>query len=213
METGRYKIKYAYGIGYIRPYAITHPLHKQHQVIFATEKIYIFLRLYSLLILILSEAKLALEDTKTYHQILALLKSYKLEEISFKVYEMKCRTLSPSLVCKLAALPRLVEKCCDFFYKLVKEDVLLRLYDLSHFCSLDLTLLRTMSLDVTSEASYRIQYSPEEGKLCFMFLNFDTDMVVATPKSLLKEDVVMEEGFENAMVSRGPPSKRLKIKL
>ena len=90
----------------------------------------------------------------------------------------------------------------------MKEDVLLKLYDLSQFCSSDLTLLRTMSFEVTSEATYRIQYSSHEGKMCFMFLNFDTDMVVSTPKSLLKED---GDDFED--VSRGPPSKRLKIKL
>ena len=102
---------------------------------FATEKIYIFLRLYTLFVLILTEAKQSL-DNKTFYQILQLLKSYKAEEISFKMYEMKCRSLSPSLVCKLAALPRLLEKCTDFMLKVVKEDALLSLYDLSQFCSL-----------------------------------------------------------------------------
>ena len=80
-----------------------------------------------------------------------------------------------------------------------------------------------MSFEQTSEATYRIQYIPKEEKLCFMFLNFDTDMIVTTPRSLLlkDQDVAMEDKQQNnsllddnvVVSSRGPPSKRLKIKL
>ena len=184
----RYRIKFPFGIGFVRPYAILHgvqgsdgakyirrdghmekdsdsiddfedesipKLDKKFRLLFGTEQIYYFLRLYSFLVASLDEidsylrANPTMQDpTLSYYNPMKSSEKKKSAKLDFtavmmnlrkvvarkmtpKDFEAFCRRVSPEMVHKMAALPKLVEKCADMMMQTAKEDLLLQLYD---FC-------------------------------------------------------------------------------
>ena len=184
-------------------------IDRSDNLIFGTEKVYIFMRLYCLLVQLLSDTKDLLKqisgdphqlrkrlrgavgpdyiDQEGKHEgwfacLVAALQRYGVSEIDYKVYETACRTLSQEKVDQLAALPRLVEKCADALVRMAKEDVILALFDLSQLKHRNPVLLRSQSINVCPDAVYRIQYHPVDMRCYMSYLPHELDLLTS-PRS------------------------------
>ncbi len=100
------------------------------QLLFGTDKMYVWLRLYSLLVKLL-DISFQTDKKKVSDIQQALMEYIKNEKVDSKTFETTCRSISSTNVHELAVLPRLLEKCTDAWMKVAKEDVLLPLYDFS----------------------------------------------------------------------------------
>merc|ERR1740139_933491 len=180
----------------------------QCRLTFGTEKVYLFMRLYCMLITMLNSAKEHLdsiapspekdnahfwrsdssdkmdideddgeskERKETCIGYRGLISSLQEVDLDFKSFEVRCRRISKDKVFLFAALPRLLEKCADALVKVSREDVILPLFDISQCKHVDPLLQRKQSLDVTGDASYRIQYHPLEGLIHFAYLPKEVD--------------------------------------
>lgn len=183
----RYRVKFPFGIGFVRAYAIMHgiqsvdgakyvrrdgqmekdseggddeesssvKLDKKFRLLFGTDYMYLFLRLYSFLVSSLDEidsflrANPTMQDpTLAYYNpmkssdekkaakldfptLMLNLQKVISRKLSSKDFEAFCRRVSPEIAHKMAALPKLVEKCADMMVQTAKEDLLLQLFD---FC-------------------------------------------------------------------------------
>ena len=165
-----------------------HKIPSSCQLVFGTEKVYVFLRLYCALLGLFNSAKQSMESgshmmdvdgtsSNTYHNYLSNLKDYINEDIQFKAYELRCRNLTQKKCYELSAIPRLIEKCADAIVKVAREDELLGLYDFYRLKSMDPVLQRAQSLSVCRQASYRIQYDPIDGKMLVCHLPKEKDML------------------------------------
>lgn len=126
---------------------------KKFKVLFGSEKIYLFMRLYSSLVSLLEEiesfirANPAMDDpsSKYYNPmksandtnatnldfptVILNLKKVIGGKMSTKDFEAFCRRVSPDLVHKMAALPKLVERGGLMLVHTAEEDLLLQLFD------------------------------------------------------------------------------------
>ena len=199
--------------------------------IFGTEKLYLFLRLYCVLVRILAEGNACLSRSNTYASpatqstngsevpseektnevkgrgaiasavlqpgsadrvgqhyrgyagLIAALKDNLKGKMNSKAFETCCRLLSRDNVFKLALLPRILEKCADSLLKVVEEDAYPSLLDYARIPQMDISLLRSLSLEVTDDATYRIQYDPAAQSMMCCYLPKDA-LLVVTPKNL-----------------------------
>jgi hypothetical protein len=132
-------------------------LDKKFKVLFGSDHIYLFLRLYSFLVSLLDEIGSYLranptmvDPTTNYYNpmksqdeksearldfaaVMTNLQKVVGRKMSSKDFEAFCRRVSPEMVHKMAALPKLVEKCADMMAQTAKEDLLLQLFD---FCNI-----------------------------------------------------------------------------
>jgi hypothetical protein len=131
-------------------------LNKKFQLMFATESVYVFMRLYCLLVSLLTDTREYLkaspqsEDPTDSYQIPSHIKEERNREqqqpanfagvISFlgkvvarnveaKDFETYCRRVSKAKVHQMAVLPKLVDKCTDALLNVAKEGILLHLSD------------------------------------------------------------------------------------
>ena len=175
-------------------------LESSCRLIFGTEKVYIFMRLYCALIALFESVKTGMKSSQdksdmdmdidekirtrsVYPGFLAVLKDYINENILFKAYELRCRALTKHRCFELSAIPRLVEKCADALVKIAREDKILGLFDFYQLKHMSPVLQRTQSLDLHGDSGYRIQYSPDEGKIHFNYLARDKEMLTAPRKA------------------------------
>jgi hypothetical protein len=209
----RYRVRFPFGIGFVRAYAIMHGIHadgtkyvrrdgqmekedestdgndwggaqgpakleKKFKVLFGSDCIYLFLRLYSYLVSLLDEIDSFLranptmvDPTTNYYNpmkshdekndvrldfaaVMTNLQKVIGRKMSSKDFEAFCRRVSPEIVHKMAALPKLVEKCADMMAQTAKEDLLLQLFD---FCNIPAAVSlqqRFLRFDVTEELAY-----------------------------------------------------------
>lgn len=173
--------------------------------VFGTEKMYIFMRLYCILISLLERVKIRLDQkwldvpyyTKNkrkstaknyYNKMIFSLKQYLNREkylnddIEFKRFEISCRDLAKERVHEMSALPRLIEKCADTLVKLSRDDKSLTLFDLARLNKKDITSQRHHSLTV-ADALYRIQYNPDEREMHFSFISKEKN-IVTVPRNI-----------------------------
>lgn len=181
----RYKIRLGFGIAYVRPNAIVHALPstdktgfartgdkmepvevpgesdakklaKRCELLFATGSIYIFMRLYCLLVSIFSDGRdFLLEGQKVkevtpstdmevdgvndaitakaydYPGIISSLQELIGRDIDGKSFESYCRKAGREKAHQLAAVPKLVKACADALLKVARENKVLSLYDIS----------------------------------------------------------------------------------
>ncbi len=143
----QYLVKFSFGVGYVRPSAVAHLLPSNNtdvdessvnaahlmnddlQVMFGTEKIYLMIRLYVLLVTMLHHAKGM--ASAGYLKILASLKDLILGNIDAKDFETGCRKLTKINVFHYVSIPHLVEKCAEAIVKVADEDALETLYHCS----------------------------------------------------------------------------------
>jgi len=152
------------------------------RLVFGTEKVYIFMRLYCALIALFDSTRERMEP-KNYNGFVDALKGYINEDIQFKAYELRCRAATKEKCHELSAVPRLIEKCADALVKVAKEDKLLGLFDFYQLKHRDPVLQRTQSLNLSDEAAYRIQYEPSDGRVRFSYLARDKDMLTSPRNS------------------------------
>mmetsp|Transcript_56377 Transcript_56377/g.136777 ORF Transcript_56377/g.136777 Transcript_56377/m.136777 type:complete len:1195 (-) Transcript_56377:123-3707(-) len=166
------------------------------KVLFLSDSVYLFMRLYTSLLTLLDEIEGFLRENPSpgdparryynpmkssddKHQFetkldfpavmmeLSLVVSKKLTPKDFETF---CRKVSPAIVYKMAALPKLVEKCGDMLIKLSEEDLLPRLYDLCQYRGQNPVILRQSCLAISPEVSYRIQLNTSNGRMYFTYL-------------------------------------------
>jgi paired amphipathic helix protein Sin3a len=175
------------------------------QLIFGTEKVYLFMRMYCALVGLLGSIKNDLSassddmdiegnDNKGYAGFLSIIKKYIEEKYSFKTYELQCRSLLKTKPYEMAAVPRLLDKCADFIVKVAKEDKVLLLYDFYQLKHMNPTLQRNQSLDLTDEAVYRIQFEASDGNINFSYMPKSRDLHM-TPRG--DDGSITSEGEDN----------------
>lgn len=153
-----------------------------------------------------------------------LISSLQEVDLDFKSFEVRCRRISKDKVFIFAALPRLLEKCADALVKVSREDMILPLFDISQCNTVDPLLQRKQSLDVSSDASYRIQYHHLEGLIHFAYLPKEVDFPTSprsnmttttseTPSLKVSGDNIGSKvlSWRGNHGNEGPP-KRLKLK-
>jgi hypothetical protein len=130
-------------------------LHKKFKLLFGTDHIYVFLRLYSFLVSQLDEIASLLRENSSmvdpasnyynpmksqdekkdskldFAAVMMNLQKVISRKLSAKDLEAFGRRVSSEVVHKIAALPKLVEKCAEMMVQTAKEDLLLQLFD---FC-------------------------------------------------------------------------------
>jgi len=222
----RYRVKFPYGIGFVRSYAIMHGvnnpdgakfirhegvmereadpsdderdsavrLDKKFKLLFGSECIYLFIRLYSSLVALLDDIESYLRENPTltdpsskyyvgltsneekqtvkldFSAMIAELKCLITGTLSFKDFETFCRRVSPEIVHKMAALPKLVERGASMLKKTAEEDLLLQLFDYCQFTGANPVELREKCLSISPDAAFRIQYNTTNGRLYFSYL-------------------------------------------
>jgi len=232
-NTFQYLIKFSFGVGYVRPSAVAHLLPSNNtqidessankaqlmtdnlQIIFGTEKIYLMVRLYVLLVTMLLHAK----DMAGvgYSRILSSLKDLIVGKIDAKDFETDCRKLAKTNVFHYASIPHLVEACADAIVKVADEDAVDTLYHCSRLKLKDLSLLRSLSLEVTEGAVYHIQILHSGGRILFSYLPNGVNLQLSNPRETKPPD--SDRAFSSSK-SEGrtlegregqPEAKRIKV--
>jgi len=204
-DSFRYLVKFPFGVGYVKPSAVAHLLPTSHptsevdigsddksqlmqddiQVIFGTEKIYVFMRLYILLVTMLYQAK-DIVDRKNvsesgYTEVMSSLKALIKGKADAKDFEAECRKYVDNDVYNFVAIPPLVESCAGALVKMAKEGMLETLYHCSQLKLKDLNQQRNLSLDLTYEAIYRFQIQSSASQVFFSYLPVDVELILTNP--------------------------------
>ena len=140
-----------------------------------------------------------------YSGLLAALKDNSSGDLSYANYEMWCRDLSRVIVAELAVIPSLLDRIAEALVKIAKEDSLPRLYGLAKGKKMDdAVLIRTQSLELVSDASYRIQYRTSDGYDSFTYIPPGVDLLTS-PAS--------DDDMNTEMVSEGgePEAKKMRV--
>lgn len=239
-----YRVKLAFGIGYLKPSAVLHPLavketpyvrrdgsmvreydapmvvgahgHKlgaKYQLLYGTERVYLFMRLYTLLTNLLAnvrdhcdtfstredpadhyhnpahkEGKRRRSERLDYSGIVSMLKKLLADECDTKEFESLGLKVSKEKVYVIAALPKLVDRCVESLVSVAKEDVLLHLYDYCQYREVDPSVLRKQCFAMAPDADFRIQFDGES--LSFSYLPKSMEFPTAPHH---EEDEVMED--------------------
>jgi hypothetical protein len=234
----RYKISLSYGTAYIRPESILHLspgrgkfvrqnnrmqastlstegsgicLNPKFSLMFGNHNMYIFFRMYILLIQILASCKECLEQQSEndilsetpilykkfkYVDFLSKLQQLLKKEISSLDFERACRSASIHKVAQMAVLPKLIEKCANFVCKLSRDPSVFALYDCSIMIQSDPIRLRSCCLSVNESASYRIQYDKKSGWIYFSYLELEQDLMVVPEYDEEEDEDEHEEDHE-----------------
>lgn len=180
-------------------------LGDQYQLLFGTEKIYLFLRLYSLLCSILTDTREYCEthpppedptnsyitskisplpkkehERLTFSGLLVPLQKVLSGDMSARDFETLGRKVSKEKVYQISALPKLIERCMDAMVKVAEEDTLLHLYDHCRFSEdVDPVALRAQCLSIVPDAAYRIQFDRSTGKIRCCYLPRDEKLLTS----------------------------------
>mmetsp|Transcript_16739 Transcript_16739/g.23631 ORF Transcript_16739/g.23631 Transcript_16739/m.23631 type:complete len:1356 (-) Transcript_16739:98-4165(-) len=230
----RYKIRLPFGIAYVRPSGIIHGLSSTDktgfvrsgdkmesmdvpeeseakklaqscEILFATEHMYVFMRLYCLLVSILSDTRDDIHQLEqklgrkefNYAGVVTSLHQLISRDIESKAYESYCRKATKGKVYQVAALPKLVKACADALMKVARENKVLSCYDISQLKEMDPIHLREQSLNVAEHASYRIQYDCVDKFIYFCYLPSDADLLLTPqrdPSSATDKDTATSDG-------------------
>jgi len=230
----KYRVKLPFGIGHLSPSAILHAipskeapfirrdgvmirdenssdvegcgitLDSKYQLLFGTETIYIFMRMYTLVCSVLSDTRehcLAFPPTADpadsyllpsrtseakkpapkldFSSVLSALEKVLAGKITARDFETLGRKVTREKVHQITALPKLVDRCADAMLKMAEEDTVLNLYDFCQYNSVDPVALRTQCLAVVPDASYRIQFDPSAGAMTYCFIEIGSSLATA----------------------------------
>ena len=237
----RYRVKLSYGLGHLSPSAILYAVpsrdtpyirrdgvmvrdeasqdveengvtvHPKYRLLFGTEKIYVFMRMYTLLCNVLSDISdhcLAFPPTTdlaylyvspsrhgetikpsvtmNFSSVLAALKKVLDGKMTVRDYESVGRKVTREKVHQIAALPKFIDRCADALRKMAEEEALLHLYDYCQYRTrVDPVVLRTHCLAVVPDASYRIQFDSSTGTMNFSYLESGSPLLTA----IVRDDV------------------------
>ena len=190
----------------------TSTLNAQYKLLFGTDNVYSFLRLYTLVCSLLTSTRQhqeCLDDPPTlysnqvrksseaesqpspvdYGTVLSALKEVLAKKMDARDYETLGRRLTKTHTHEYAVLPKLIERCADALVSTAKEDCLLQLYDYCKYSQADPVVVRTRCYAVASEAMYRIQYDTKAGAIYFNHLPKGVDLLTTR----LHDDDAIEE--------------------
>jgi hypothetical protein len=169
---------------------------KKFKCLFGSDSIYLFLRLYSFLISLLDDIEEFLranptmvDPTLAYYNpmkstderqvaeikldfpaVMGKLGEVITKQLSTKDFEAFCRRVNRDIVYKMAALPKLVEKCGDLMIKVAEEDLLPHVFDICQYTGQNPVALRAACFVISPDVSYRVQYNSANGRLYFSYL-------------------------------------------
>jgi hypothetical protein len=131
-------------------------LNAKFQLMFATESVYVFMRLYCLLVSLLTDTREYLkvfpprqdpadaryvptpmreernaipQPAADFPGAVSMLEKVICRKVEVKDFESYCRRVSREKVHQLAVLPKLIDKCTDALLNVIKENVLLHIFD------------------------------------------------------------------------------------
>jgi hypothetical protein len=169
-------------------------LAKKFKLLFGTENIYVFMRLYSGLVSLLDDVEAfcranptMADPAKSYYNpmksvdekrdakldfstMILKLQNVISKKQSAKDFEAHCRRMSPEMVHKMAALPKIIERCADVMCETATEDLLLPLFDFCQYPESDPVQVRSKCLSLSPEVAYRMQLNASTGNLYFSYL-------------------------------------------
>ena len=194
-------------------------LDPKFALIFGNHHAFTFFRVYCLLVEILADSKNRFElgeasgtqpdkpaglnrswpfsaeakrDTH-YATMISSLQKVLSDGASALDFERVCRTASMDRVAQRAILPKLIEKCADVLCKLAKDQTIFTLHDYALAKEKDPVKLRSLSLSVSENACYRIQYDRVSGWMYFSFLDQDQPLLEVPEFDDDDEDEIDEE--------------------
>ncbi len=223
----RYRVKFPFGIGFVRSHAIMHgiespdgakfvrrdgvmekgstfavderessvKLDNKFKLLFGSECIYLFIRLYTSLVSLLDEVESCIQKNPTandptteyydpmksqedkevptldFPAVINELKNVVAGTFSPKEYEAFCRRVSPDFVHKMAALPKLVERGANMLKKTAEEDLLLSLYDYCQFTGVVSIVVSMIHFGLSVNLPHSRYTEPRrtEGEMSFNF--------------------------------------------
>jgi hypothetical protein len=222
----KYRVKFSFGLGHLSPAAILYAvqssdslfvrrdgimvrdessyyssdrnpkLDMNHQILFATERTYQFLRLYLILCSMIADTREyvtkvpQLDDpadfyiTKTngassekrktvkldYTSVLVSLRKVIKNDMNEREFETLARKISRDKVHEIATLPVLVDRCLESLLNVVEEDTLLLLFDYCHVNIVDPLAAQSHCLAVAPDAFYRVQLDASDACIRFCYL-------------------------------------------
>jgi len=193
---------------------------KKFKVLFGTDSIYIFLRLYSFLISLLDDIKEYLLNNPTivdpslsyynpmksaddrhkeeskfdFATVIVKLHEVLAKKMSHKEFESFARLVNRDIVHKIAALPKLVQRCGDMMIKMSEEDLLPHIYDVCQYSGQNPVTLRSTCMSISPSAEYRIQYNASNGRLYFSYLSEEEELSTVPMGDDDDDDDDMEDG-------------------
>jgi len=193
---------------------------KKFKLLFGSDSIYLFLRLYGFLISLLDDIKEYLErnparfdpsqayynpiksaedrekvDRKlNFASITAKLGDVVAKKTTLKEFETFGRRVNRDITYKISALPKLVERCGDMMIKMSEEDLLPSIFDTCQYSGQCPVTLRSTCMALSATAEYRIQYNTKLGRIYFSYLPEDEELSTTLPGDDDDDDDEMEDG-------------------
>lgn len=242
-DSFRYLMKFSFGVGFVKASAVDHLLPASNsgsemdtsaddsdytsqlmqdgvQVLFGTEKVYLFVRLYILLVTMLYQAKDIIDRTDAdssnsmgdegaakksgYSGVMSSLQALIQGKIGGKDFEALCRKIVRKDVHNFVAIPPLVESCSEALVDMAKEDCLDNLYTCSQLKLKDLNQLRNLSLNVSDEAIYRLQIQTSASQVFFSYLPTDVELQLTNPLDVKPPEPAALEDKPSESVAKRP---------
>jgi hypothetical protein len=193
-----------------------HKLGAKYQLLYGTERVYLFMRLYTLLTNLLAnvrdhcetfspredpadhyknsvrkEGKRRRSERLDYSGMVSMLKKLLADECDTMEFESLALKVSKEKVYVMAALPKLVDRCVESLVSVAKEDVLLHLYDYCQYREVDPSIVRKQCFAMAPDADFRMQFDGQS--LSFSYLPKSMEFPTAASDRHHDEDEVMED--------------------
>jgi len=192
------------------------PLSDKYKIMFGTESVYVFVRLFCLTSEIVLQIKESImenpvesDPASTYRNDDPPLPLKSAEELSFDsifadlskvvaktMEEMEFVTLgrkaSSAKAHLIATLPKLIERCGNALVIMAEEDTVLPLFDRCQTVPCNPQAVHTKCLSVDPNALYRMQYNETIGELCCNYVPKGTSLIM-DPKEAENLDFTDEE--------------------
>mmetsp|Transcript_5146 Transcript_5146/g.10784 ORF Transcript_5146/g.10784 Transcript_5146/m.10784 type:complete len:174 (+) Transcript_5146:67-588(+) len=127
------------------------------------------------------------------------------KKMSLKDFETFARRINREITYKMAALPKLVERCGDMMIKMSEEELIPSIFDVCQYSGQNPVDLRSACLAMSPMAEYRIQYNSKLGRLYFSYLPEDEELSTTLPgdddddDDDEMEDGEMDDDYEDDM--------------
>lgn len=204
-----------------------HKLDEKYEILFGTENIYVFLRLYVLLCTLLDDICEHCDtfgcsgdpsrdycrrtsrqdnlpaDPLTYSSMLRGLRQVLSHEATLKEFEAFGRTIAKEKAYLIASLPSLVQRCGEALLAVAQEDCLLHLYDYCQYRQVDPVAVRTHCFSMSPQAVFRIQYDTSSGAMYWNYLPRSVELVTTPPLTMATASVASGSAIGSASSSGG----------
>ena len=168
-------------------------LDEKYQLLFATERIYLFLRYYSLFCQILAGLKEHCDtfpvssvpsdnyydpkqkntggpakDRLDFGGLISSFKKCVSKRTAVKDFENFGRLVAKEKVALIASLPKLLERCAESLVSVAKEDALLHIYDYCQYRGVSPSIVRDQCFTMAPDAFFRVQFDQETLRFSYL---------------------------------------------